>query len=120
MVAGEFVALLATTRLPVTLPADVGSKLAFKVAVCPGARTVPENKPLALKPVPEVLTLEIVTLELPEFVTVTAIVPPESTSTLPKLRLIGLALNKAVAAFTVRVALLLVTVPTVFFTVAAN
>src|SRR5690242_373159 len=35
--AGEFVALLATDTEPLTLPAAVGAKLTFNVAVCPAA-----------------------------------------------------------------------------------
>ena len=72
------VALLATVTPPVKLPVEVGAKVTFSAAVCPGARIVPEGTLLPLKPAPEVLTPEIVTLELPEFVNVTvceALVP---------------------------------------------
>jgi hypothetical protein len=71
MVSGEFVALLATETLPVALPAADGSNVAVKVAVCPGVRIVPEETPEALKPAPETVTLEIVTLEFPALVSVT-------------------------------------------------
>src|ERR1700681_273825 len=111
IVAGELVALLATVTPPVTLPVDVGAKVTFKVADCPGARTVPEDTLLALNPAPEALTLEMVTLELPEFLRVTPRVLLALVSMLPKLKLVGLTLSTYVEAFTVRVAAPLVTLP---------
>src|SRR6266852_8957597 len=90
IVAGVLVALLATVTPPVTLPVDVGAKVTFKAADCPGTRTVPEDTLLALKPVPEALTPEIVTLELPEFLRVTPRVLVAPVSMLPKLKLVGL------------------------------
>ena len=77
---------------------------------------VPAGTPLALKPAPETLTLEIVTFELPEFVrpTVKRLLLP--TFTFPKLKLVGLAVISKVAAFTVRVAALLVALPAEFVT----
>jgi hypothetical protein len=47
IVAGEFVALLATVTLPGKLPAAAGENVAFKVADCPGARIKPAETPLA-------------------------------------------------------------------------
>ena len=91
---GEFVALLATDALPVTLPEVDGEKLTLKVALCPGLRMVPADTPLSLKPAPETLTLEIVTLELPEFVSVTGRVLLVPVFTLPKFKLDGLALRR--------------------------
>src|SRR2546422_6533047 len=54
--------------------------------------------PLALKPAPVTVTPEMVTLEFPLLVSVTGnpLLPP--TFTLPKLRLVGLAPSKNVAA----------------------
>ncbi len=46
MVAGEFVALLATVTLPGKLPAATGVNVASKVADCPGARIKPDETPL--------------------------------------------------------------------------
>jgi hypothetical protein len=71
MESGELVALLATETLPVTLPAAAGANVAVKAAVCPGPRMSPEETPLALKPEPDTVTFEIVTLEFPAFVSVT-------------------------------------------------
>jgi hypothetical protein len=120
MVAGELVALLATITPPVKLPVEVGAKVTFRAAVCPGARIVPEGTLLALKPAPVVLTREIVTLELPEFVRVTSRVLVAPVSILPKLKLAGLVLSTRVEAFTVRVAELLVALPAVLVTTAVN
>src|SRR5258708_24982362 len=106
---GEFVALLMAAALPVTLPVAAGAKVTFKVAVCAGVRIVPVDTPLALKPAPEMLTFEIATLELPEFVSVTVRRLLLPVFTFPKLKLVGLALSKKVAAFTVSAAALLVT-----------
>jgi hypothetical protein len=94
MVVGELVALLVTATLPVTLPVAAGAKLTFKVAVCPGARVVPADTPLALKPAPETLMFEIATLELPEFWSVTGRVLLALVFTFPKLKLVGLALSR--------------------------
>jgi hypothetical protein len=71
MASGEFVALLATEIPPFALPAPDGAKVAVKDALCPGARISPEETPAALKPAPETVTFEIVTLEFPAFVRVT-------------------------------------------------
>ena len=56
-------------------------------------------------------TLETVTLELPEFVSVTGRLLLEPVLMFPKLKVVWLALRRYVAAFTVRVATLLVTLP---------
>jgi len=47
IVAGEFVALLATVTLPGELPAAEGENVASRVADCPGARISPPETPLA-------------------------------------------------------------------------
>ena len=62
------------------------------------ARINPELTPLALNPAPDMLTPEIVTSELPLFVTVTVreLLPPMPT--FPKLKLVGLVASKRVAA----------------------
>src|SRR2546423_8729129 len=93
-IAGELVALLPTVTLPAIVPATAGTNATLKGAVCPGARTVPGETPIALSSVLEVPTLEIVTLELPEFVSVTLRVEVALVFTLPKLKLDGLALSR--------------------------
>ena len=120
MVAGELVALLATVTTPVVLPVDVGAKETFNAAVCPGARVVPDDTLLELKPAPEMLTPAIVTLELPEFVRVTPSVLIAPVSIFPKLKLAGLALSDRVVAVTVSVAMLLVTLPDALLTTTEN
>jgi hypothetical protein len=53
----------------------------------------PADTPLALKPGPEMLTFEIVTLELPAFVSVAVRRLLLPVFTFPKLKLVGLALS---------------------------
>jgi hypothetical protein len=63
-----------------------------------GVKVVPEVTPLALKPEPETVTLEMLTLEFPVFVKVTLEEPLPPTFTLPKLRLVGFTPSRKVAA----------------------
>ena len=120
IVAGEFVALLVTVVLPVTLPLVAGAKVTFRVPLCPGVRTWPVEMPLALMSGPEILTFEMVTLDFPEFVNVTGSVLLLPTFTFPKFKLVGEILSKSAAALTVKVAALLVTLPTVLLTTTVN
>src|SRR5580704_12454256 len=120
MASGEFVALLATETLPVALPAPDGANIAVKLAVCPGARISPEETPDALKPAPETVTVEIVTLEFPAFVSVTLCVALLDTLTLPKLSEEELELRSSVDALTERVAALLVALPAALLTATVN
>ena len=120
IVVGEFVALLATVTLPVMLRAADGAKVKLSAAVCPGVRVCPAETPLAANPAPEMLRLEIVTLEFPAFVRVTPRTLLLPTVTFPKLRLVRLAFRSNIAGFTVRVAALLVTFPTELVTFTVN
>jgi len=79
--------------LPVKLLAEAGAKLAVKEVVCPGLRVAGTDKPVMLKPVPEVLAAEIVTLAVPELLNVMVCVPLLPTSTFPKLKLEGLGVS---------------------------
>ncbi len=63
-----------------------------------GVRVVPALTPLALKPVPVTVTLETVTLEFPVFVSVALKELLPATFTFPKLRLVGFAPSRKVAA----------------------
>src|SRR5690242_9438960 len=109
---GEFEALLAMVTLPVTLPVAAGANVTFSVTTCPGVMICPLDTPEAVKPAPEIVTLETVILTPPEFVRVTPRALLLPTITLPKLRVVVLGVSApGVAALTVRVALLLVTLP---------
>jgi hypothetical protein len=113
------VALLVMVTFPVTPTLLAGVKLTLSGAVCPGARTCPVDTPLVAKPAPEMLTLEMVTLELPEFVTVVLMVEFPPTVTFPNVKLEGLTVRLEVeVAPTVRVALALVTLPAELVTMA--
>jgi hypothetical protein len=88
-------ALLAIETLPVKLLAEAGAKLAVKEVVCPGLRVAGTDKPAMLKPVPEALAAEIVTLAAPELLNVMVCVPLLPTRTFPKLKLDGLGESAA-------------------------
>ena len=95
---GELLALLITFALPVTLPELVGVKTTLKVVVCPVARSNGGVKPLELKPAPETLIWEMVTLELPVLLSVTVCVPLLPRFRFPKSKLVELAVSCNVAA----------------------
>ena len=71
--------------LPVKLLAEAGAKLAVKEAACPALSVAGTDKPAMLKPAPEALAAEIVTLAVPELLNVMVCVPLLPTSTFPKL-----------------------------------
>ena len=93
IVVGELAALLVTTTLPDTTPDPEGAKLTFTLMLCPGLKMMPD-RPVALKPEPETLTLEIVALELPELVRVALKELLLPVSMLPKLKLDGFTVRK--------------------------
>src|SRR6202165_5577232 len=98
IVAGEFVALLSTDTLPVTLPAAVGVNAEFRAMDWLGVKTVPEVTPMALNPAPATVTLEIVTFELPLFVSVTLNELVLPTFTFAKFKFVGFAPSRKVEA----------------------
>ena len=120
MVSGEFVALLATTTLPVALPAPEGLNVAVNVAVCPGLNISPLETPVTLNPAPAIVTLEIVIVEFPALVNVAVRLPLLDTFTLPKPKLVELELSNTVDAVTVSVAALLVALPALLLTMTVN
>src|SRR5437879_1670723 len=90
IVVGEFRALLTSETLPVMLPVLAGAKTTLKVVFCPGVRVRGRLSPPTLRPLPETLAWETVTLALPELVRVKAKVLRVPTPTLPKLALGGM------------------------------
>ena len=95
---GEFVALLSTDTLPVTLPAAAGANAMFSETDCPGVTVVPVLTPLALNPVPETVMLAIVTVEVPLFVSVALNELLLPRFTFPKLKVVGFAPSSKVGA----------------------
>jgi hypothetical protein len=91
MVSGEFCPLLTIEMLPLALPADVGANWALKVVLSPAPNVSGVLNPLMLKPVPDAVPCEIVTLPDPEFVNVIDCAPLLPTATDPKLTLDGFA-----------------------------
>ena len=98
MVAGELVAVLTTVTVPLTLPDAAGANTTLKAALCPAASVTGGIRPVVLNPAPETLTWEMLTLELPMLVSLTVCVLLVPTNTLPKLKLVGLAVSWNVAA----------------------
>ncbi len=96
MMAGELVALLAMVTIPARFPAAAGAKATSNVASCPGARIIPVETPRVVNPAPELLTLEMDTLEFPALVIVIpkTLLPPRAT--FPKVKLDELAFNREV------------------------
>lgn len=117
--SGELLALLATETVPVAAPAADGVKVVVRVADWPGF-TITPLIPVALKPAPDTVTLEMVTAEFPAFVRVTVFVPLAETLTLPKFKDDTLEFRMREEAVTVRVAVLLVTLPALLDTVTVN
>jgi len=120
MDAGELVALLATATLPGITPVPDGANVTFKVATCPGVTICPAETPLAVYPAPEMVTLDMVTLEFPALVKFTGMTLLLPILTLGKVRVVVLGLRRKVAAFTVSVATLLVMLPAPLVTVTVN
>lgn len=63
-----------------------------------GVKIVPFETPLALNPAPVTVTVEMVTFEFPLFVSVVVIKLVPFTLTVPKLKLVGFATTRRVAA----------------------
>ena len=118
---GELDALLVTVTLPVTPPVAAGAKVTFTVTTCAEVMIWPLETPLAVKPAPEIVTLETVMLVLPELVKV---MPRElllPTVTLLKFKLVVLGVSApGGGALTVSVAALLVALPAELLTVTVN
>ena len=86
--------MLTSETDPVTLPLVVGVKAALNVLLLPALIvTGSGDNPLMLKPVPETPPCEIVTMLVPEFVSVIICDPPLPTRTFPKFKLEGLAVR---------------------------
>jgi hypothetical protein len=84
---GELLSSLVIVTLPERAPVAAGANVTFRTALCPVFRSVPADTPVALKPGPETVALEMVIVDWPEFVTVTAKTLLLPTLTLPKFRL---------------------------------
>src|SRR5882724_11435849 len=79
--------------LPLTPPVTVGANCTEKEVLWPALRVSGNDRPLRLNPAPLAVAAEIVTLVPPELVRVSFRVFELPTSTLPKLRLVGLAVS---------------------------
>jgi hypothetical protein len=93
MESGEFAAVLITDALPVALPATVGVNVTLKLAVCPADNVTSGAEPLRLNPLPLTLTWEMLTAELPVFVSVTLWVALALRVWVPKLNEVVLGVS---------------------------
>jgi len=115
---GEFVASLMIVIVPENAAALGGVNITLSVAVCPGATVEPFSAEGELKPCDGMLTLLIVAEAFPEFVSDTAIVLLDPTTTFPKLNVEAFAVRRAVPATTVSIAGLLIRLPAELLTTA--
>jgi hypothetical protein len=100
-------ALLVRATVPLTEPLAVGAKFTWKVALCPAVSVMGSVRPLMLKPAPDVLALEIVTLAvLAVMVTFCEVLVPFVTE--PKLSEVGFEASVPVAVAPVPVSEMLV------------
>jgi hypothetical protein len=97
IVREEFDALLETMISPLELDDAVGAKTTVRGADFPAASNSPGLIPVAAKPEPDSFTAETETLEVPAFWIDTVLLVEEPTSTLPKARFAGVALNTPAA-----------------------
>ena len=95
-------ALLVTATLPVASPVAAGVKWASRLMLCPTESFKGVATLLMEKPLPLMLTREIVTIVVPEFVSVIVLAPLPATATFPKAKLSGLASSTGFAAALVR------------------
>jgi len=93
IVIGEFGALLTTVIDPVTLPAALGPNTALNVAALPAAMVNGVVIPAVLKPAPEAVTEEIVTVAVPPFVRLMVCELFVPVVTLPNAAVVGVAAN---------------------------
>jgi len=91
IVNGEFGPLLTIEMLPLAAPADVGANCALNVLLRPAPNVSGVPNPLMLRPGPDAVACEIVTLAVPEFVNVIVWLPVLPTATDPKFTLAGFA-----------------------------
>ena len=77
--------MLVIETLPLALPVAEGANCAVNEVFCALASVNGRDKPAMLKPVPEALAAEIVTLAVPELLNVKVCVALLPISTFPKL-----------------------------------
>jgi hypothetical protein len=97
----SFVVLELIVTLPETVPVASGAKVTEKFAVPPAAIVWPAPIPPELKPEPVVATCEMLTVVVPELVTLTVCVAVLPTATFPKLRLLAVDERTPVLGFAV-------------------
>jgi hypothetical protein len=89
IVSGELGALLTSETVPVTLPAAPGVKATLNVALLPAAMVSGTVMPVGLKPLPDTVAWEMVTLAVPALDNLMVCELLVPVTTLPKLALVG-------------------------------
>src|SRR2546428_232245 len=84
---------LTSETLPDALPMVAGANCTLKVLDCPAARVSGRVRPVMLKPVPETVACETLTVVLPVFVSTTLWVLVVAAVTLPKLMFEGFGMS---------------------------
>jgi hypothetical protein len=97
-VSGEFDASLTTVIVPVIVPVDWGTNWTWTVLLCPTGIEGDALPPITVKPVPEMVTWETLTVAVPVFVTLMLCVAVPATGTLPKLSVVALGVSSPVLA----------------------
>jgi hypothetical protein len=96
--AGELVALLTKDTVPVALPLAWGVNVIVTFWLLPPAIVIGGAEPVRLNPVPVKFAAETVTEDVPVFESFTAWFVEFPTRTLPKVIVVGDALNRYVGA----------------------
>src|SRR2546425_908467 len=92
-VLGELGALLTSETLPDTLPMVAGANCTLKVLDCPAARVSGRVRPVMLKPAPETVACETLTVAVPELDSTTPWVLAVDSVTLPTLMFVGFGMS---------------------------
>jgi len=85
--------VVESAMLPLTAVEDCGANVTLKLALCPAVRVRGVASPLILKPAPVTAACDTVRLVVPLFVMVSDVVLLPPIKTVPKLRLVGLAVR---------------------------
>jgi hypothetical protein len=97
-VSGEFEASLVTVIAPVIAPVDWGANWTWTVLLCPTGIEGDALPPITVKPVPEIVTWETLTVAVPVFVTLMLCVAVPATGTLPNVSVVALGVSSPVLA----------------------
>ena len=90
---GDWLASLVIVSVPATLPAADGANCTVAMAVCDGLTVAGAVRPVTVKPVPVIETVEMCTAALPVLLRIICCVTDAPVPTLPRVTTEGAALN---------------------------